>query len=166
MRARRAGTPAGRRNRLRGTEMQPGENRIRRGPGAVGNGRIVAYRARSPARSAAEGHARIQPSQASTTRHLRREELRLLFGYRRDSEQPRRDGKEAQMDADMPLERKLDSLMELAGDDHEGPGGKARVLPPRLRHAKEVGALRPLNIRQLRTSVGKVSLMRILMTNA
>jgi hypothetical protein len=32
--------------------------RVRRGPGAVGNGRIVAYRARSPARSAAEGHAR------------------------------------------------------------------------------------------------------------
>lgn len=70
------------------------------------------------------------------------------------------------MDADMPLEQKLDILMELAGDDHEGAGGKARVLPPRLRHAKDVGALRPLNIRQLRTSVGKVSLMRILMTNA
>jgi predicted DNA-binding helix-hairpin-helix protein len=74
--------------------------------------------------------------------------------------------KEAQMDADMPLERKLDILMDLAGDDHEGAGGRARVLPPRLRHAKEVGALRPLNIRQLRTSVGKVALMRILMTNA
>jgi len=70
------------------------------------------------------------------------------------------------MDADMPLERKLDILMDLAGDDHEGAGGKARVLPPRLRHAKDVGALRPLNIRQLRTSVGKVALMRILMTNA
>ena len=70
------------------------------------------------------------------------------------------------MDADMPLEQKLDILMELADDDHDGAGGKARVLPPRLRHAKAVGALRPLNIRQLRTSVGKVSLMRILMTNA
>jgi len=32
--------------------------RARRWPGAVGNGGIVAYRARSPARSAAEGHAR------------------------------------------------------------------------------------------------------------
>ena len=70
------------------------------------------------------------------------------------------------MDADMPLEQKLDILMELAGDDHEGAGGKARVLPPRLRNANAVGALRPLNIRKLRTSVGKVSLMRILMTNA
>ncbi len=70
------------------------------------------------------------------------------------------------MDADMPLEQKLDILMELAADDHDGAGGRARVLPPRLRHAKEVGALRPLNIRQLRTSVGKVALMRILMTNA
>jgi len=70
------------------------------------------------------------------------------------------------MEADMPLEQKLDILMELAGDDHDGPAGRARVLPPRLRHAKEVGALRPLNIRQLRTPMGKVSLMRILMTNA
>ena len=31
----------------------------RRGPGAVGHGGIVPYGARSPARSAAEGHARI-----------------------------------------------------------------------------------------------------------
>jgi len=30
----------------------------RRGPGAVGHGGIVPYGARSPARSAAEGHAR------------------------------------------------------------------------------------------------------------
>ncbi len=70
------------------------------------------------------------------------------------------------MELEMPLERKLDILMELAGDDHDGPGGRDRVLPPRLRNAKEVGALRPLNIRQLRTSMGRVSLMRILMTNA
>src|SRR5215203_6705651 len=88
------------------------------------------------------------------------------FGIYSDTEQvPNRRDEGAQMDADMPLERKLDILMDLAGDDHEGAGGKARVLPPRLRHAKDVGALRPLNIRQLRTSVGKVSLMRILMTN-
>ncbi|HEU0052807.1 MAG TPA: radical SAM protein, partial [Longimicrobium sp.] len=70
------------------------------------------------------------------------------------------------MELEIPLERKLDILMEMAGDDHDGPGGRDRVLPPRLRNAKEVGALRPLNIRQLRTSMGRVSLMRILMTNA
>ena len=34
----------------------------RRRPGAVGHSRIVAYRARSPARSAAEGHAQTLPS--------------------------------------------------------------------------------------------------------
>jgi hypothetical protein len=33
-------------------------------PGAVGNGGIVAYRARSPARSAAEGHAQTLPFQS------------------------------------------------------------------------------------------------------
>jgi len=34
-----------------------------RGPGAVGHGGIVPYRARSPARSAAEGHAHNRFSQ-------------------------------------------------------------------------------------------------------
>jgi predicted DNA-binding helix-hairpin-helix protein len=58
------------------------------------------------------------------------------------------------------LEQKLDVLMSLAADDREG-------LPPRLRHTKEVGALRPLNIRNLRPSPGmRMSLLRILMTNA
>lgn len=58
------------------------------------------------------------------------------------------------------LEQKLDVLMSLAADDREG-------LPPRLRHTKEVGALRPLNIRSLRPAPGmRMSLLRILMTNA
>jgi predicted DNA-binding helix-hairpin-helix protein len=58
------------------------------------------------------------------------------------------------------LERKLDILMSLATDDREG-------LPPRLRHTKEVGALRPLNIRTLRPHAGmRTTLLRILMTNA
>ena len=56
--------------------------------------------------------------------------------------------------------RKLDLLMSLAGDDREG-------LPPRLQHTKDVGALRPLNIRHLRPLPGtRMSLLRILMTNA
>ena len=58
------------------------------------------------------------------------------------------------------LEQKLDLLMSLATDDREG-------LPSRLRHTKEVGALRPLNIRNLRPAPGmRMSLLRILMTNA
>ncbi|HEY3013014.1 MAG TPA: radical SAM protein [Gemmatimonadales bacterium] len=58
------------------------------------------------------------------------------------------------------LEQKLDILMTLAADDREG-------LPPRLQHTKDVGALRPLNIRQLRPAPGmRMSLLRILMTNA
>ncbi|HZA97460.1 MAG TPA: radical SAM protein [Gemmatimonadales bacterium] len=60
----------------------------------------------------------------------------------------------------MELEQKLDLLMALATDDRDG-------LPPRLQHTREVGALRPLNIRDLRPRSGvKVSLLRILMTNA
>jgi predicted DNA-binding helix-hairpin-helix protein len=58
------------------------------------------------------------------------------------------------------LEQKLDILMSLAADDREG-------LPPRLRHTRDVGALRPLNIRNLRPAPGmRMSLLRILMTNA
>src|SRR5919206_4246353 len=58
------------------------------------------------------------------------------------------------------LEQKLGALMSLAAADREG-------LPPRLRHADEVGALRPLNIRTLQTGPGaRTSLLRILMTNA
>jgi predicted DNA-binding helix-hairpin-helix protein len=60
----------------------------------------------------------------------------------------------------MDLQQKLDVLMSLAADDREGP-------PPRLRHTREVGALRPLNIRTLRPRTGfRTSLLRILMTNA
>jgi len=57
------------------------------------------------------------------------------------------------------LEHKLDVLMTLAADDREG-------LPPRLRHTKDVGALGPLNIRNLRRPGMRMSLLRILMTNA
>jgi predicted DNA-binding helix-hairpin-helix protein len=58
------------------------------------------------------------------------------------------------------LEQKLDILMSLAADDREG-------LPARLRNSKSVGALRPLNIRNLRPAPGmRMSLLRILMTNA
>jgi predicted DNA-binding helix-hairpin-helix protein len=58
------------------------------------------------------------------------------------------------------LEQKLGALMTLAAADREG-------LPPRLRHAEDVGALRPLNIRTLQTGPGvRSSLLRILMTNA
>jgi predicted DNA-binding helix-hairpin-helix protein len=61
---------------------------------------------------------------------------------------------------DMELDRKLQELMSLATDDREG-------LPPRLRHTRDVGALRPLNIRYLRPLPGmRMSLLRILMTNA
>jgi predicted DNA-binding helix-hairpin-helix protein len=64
------------------------------------------------------------------------------------------------MSADMELEQKLNLLMTLATDDREG-------LPPRLRHTRDVGALRPLNIRYLRPAPGmRMSLLRILMTNA
>jgi predicted DNA-binding helix-hairpin-helix protein len=58
------------------------------------------------------------------------------------------------------LEQKLEVLMSLAADDREG-------LPPRLQHTRDVGALRPLNIRNLRPAPGtRMSLLRILMTNA
>jgi predicted DNA-binding helix-hairpin-helix protein len=57
---------------------------------------------------------------------------------------------------------KLDTLMSLAVDDRDG-----RPPPPRLRHAKGVGALGPLNIRDLRTGQGRrTRLLRVLMTNA
>ena len=55
---------------------------------------------------------------------------------------------------------KLGALISLAAADREG-------LPPRLRHAEDAGALRPLNIRTLQTGPGvRTSLLRILMTNA
>ena len=60
----------------------------------------------------------------------------------------------------LDLEQKLDLLMSLATDDREG-------LPPRLQHTRDVGALRPLNIRHLRPLPGtRMALLRVLMTNA
>lgn len=68
------------------------------------------------------------------------------------------------MDA-MSLEAKLDLLMSLAGDDREA--NPTAVLPPRLRHASDVGALRPLNLRTVSAGGGRrTTLLRILMTNA
>ena len=72
----------------------------------------------------------------------------------------------------LPLEEKLDLLMTLAGDDREGSGSlgaeQRHVLPPRLRHFNEVGALRPLNLRTVTMGGGggPRTLLRILMTNA
>ncbi|HEX9892690.1 MAG TPA: radical SAM protein, partial [Gemmatimonadales bacterium] len=63
---------------------------------------------------------------------------------------------------DLDLESKLKVLMSLAADDREG-----LPPPPRLRHVNDVGALGPVNIRNLRPTPGiKMRLLRILMTNA
>ena len=71
---------------------------------------------------------------------------------------------------ELDLDAKLAILMSLAADDREGAGGRqTTMLPPRLRHANEVGALRPLNIREVRPGGGQgapKTLLRILMTNA
>jgi predicted DNA-binding helix-hairpin-helix protein len=72
---------------------------------------------------------------------------------------------------DMDLDAKIALLMTLAAADREGAPGRdpSMPLPPRLRHATEVGALRPLNLRTVRSSgpVGRqTTLLRILMTNA
>jgi predicted DNA-binding helix-hairpin-helix protein len=65
----------------------------------------------------------------------------------------------------LPLEEKIALLMSLAGDDREA--SPAMPLPPRLRHANDVGALRPLNFRTVSAGRGrKTTLLRILMTNA
>jgi predicted DNA-binding helix-hairpin-helix protein len=73
---------------------------------------------------------------------------------------------EALMARELELAEKLEILMSLAAEDREGPPETPRALPPRLRHAAEAGALRPLNIRVLRGSGGPIKLLRILMTNA
>ena len=77
---------------------------------------------------------------------------------------------EADVMRELDLDDKLDILMSLAADDREGPPGRdPSVLPPRLRHANDVGALRPLNIRTVRSNGGAgapKTLLRILMTNA
>lgn len=70
---------------------------------------------------------------------------------------------------DLSLDSKLSILMSLAADDQESSGGvPGRPLPPRLRNAVQpgIGALRPLNLRNLRVGSGKRRLLRILMTNA
>lgn len=67
----------------------------------------------------------------------------------------------------MPLEQKIELLMSLAGDDREANPSMPATLPPRLRHANDVGALRPLNFRTVRAGGGRrTTLLRILMTNA
>ncbi|HRP09146.1 MAG TPA: hypothetical protein PLL69_11740 [Gemmatimonadales bacterium] len=68
----------------------------------------------------------------------------------------------------MDLETKLGILMSLAADDREGLPGSNAVLPTRLRNAGQVGALRPLNIRDVRVGPygPRKALLRILMTNA
>jgi predicted DNA-binding helix-hairpin-helix protein len=67
----------------------------------------------------------------------------------------------------MTLEAKLELLMSLAGDDREANPAVSPNLPPRLRHANEVGALRPLNFRTVGAGRGRrTTLLRILMTNA
>jgi predicted DNA-binding helix-hairpin-helix protein len=68
---------------------------------------------------------------------------------------------------ELELSEKLEILMSLAAEDREGPpGAEQRPLPPRLRHAGDAGALRPLNIRVLRGNGRPMRLLRILMTNA
>jgi len=67
----------------------------------------------------------------------------------------------------MSLEQKISLLMSLAGDDREANPSIQSVLPPRLRHANEAGALRPLNFRTVGSGRGRrTTLLRILMTNA
>ena len=75
------------------------------------------------------------------------------------------------MTAELDLDQKLAILMSLASTDREGMPGRdpSMPLPPRLRHANEAGALRPLNFRTVRSSgpAGRrTTLLRILMTNA
>lgn len=70
------------------------------------------------------------------------------------------------MERELELSEKLDILMSLATEDREGPPQAQRPLPPRLEHANDAGALRPLNIRVLRGNGRPMRLLRILMTNA
>ncbi|MGH7654734.1 MAG: radical SAM protein [Gemmatimonadaceae bacterium] len=68
----------------------------------------------------------------------------------------------------MELAVKLETLMSLAMDDREGAPGTETMLPPRLRNANAAGALRPLNLRNVRVGPNgpRAKLLRILMTNA
>ena len=72
---------------------------------------------------------------------------------------------------ELDLDTKLAILMSLATTDREGTAGRdpSMPLPPRLRYAGDVGALRPLNFRTVRSGGPqgrKTTLLRILMTNA
>ena len=73
---------------------------------------------------------------------------------------------EVRVTRELDLTEKLDILMTLAAEDREGPPQSPKALPPRLRHAGEAGALRPLNIRVLKGRGQTMRLLRILMTNA
>ena len=67
----------------------------------------------------------------------------------------------------MSLEQKIALLMSLAGDDREANPSVPGFAPPRLRHANDAGALRPLNFRTVSAGRGRrTTLLRILMTNA
>ena len=75
------------------------------------------------------------------------------------------------MSTELDLDAKIALLMSLAAADQEGAPGRdpSMPLPPRLRHATEVGALRPFNLRTVRSSGSRsrqTTLLRILMTNA
>jgi len=75
------------------------------------------------------------------------------------------------MSTELDLDAKIALLMSLAAADREGAAGRdpSMPLPPRLRHATEVGALRPFNLRTVRSSGPRprqTTLLRILMTNA
>jgi predicted DNA-binding helix-hairpin-helix protein len=87
----------------------------------------------------------------------------LRFGFCSVNIQTRRAEEPVSYDA-LSIDQKLDLLMSMAGDDREGPESP---LPPRLRHANDVGALRPFNLRSVRAGTGRrTTLLRILMTNA
>ena len=67
----------------------------------------------------------------------------------------------------MSLEEKIELLMSLAGEDREANPSVPTALPPRLRNAKDAGALRPVNFRTVSMGSGRrTTLLRILMTNA
>jgi len=65
------------------------------------------------------------------------------------------------------LDSRLKLLIDLAVDDRDG-APERRPPPPRLRHLREGGALRPFNFRTVRlgSSNAHTSLLRVLMTNA
>src|SRR5438093_2293733 len=78
--------------------------------------------------------------------------------------------REGVMTGEIELEQKIAILMALAATDREGFAGRdpSISVPPRLRHANDAGALRPLNFRTVRPGSrgAQTTLLRILMTNA